>query len=284
MAPTNSLDKTACNAMSKSRYIKLAAQPHLVSDDGARDGRWFSFVANYQAVLLLAAGQSSISDRPLTLLRFMVAVLMLVAGAATAAAADPLANGIFLVAKPDLRDPNFRETVVLITEPEVGGGPLGVIVNRPLGRRLSELIPDAGHVPEQFDAVFFGGPVARTVLLFLVRGTERPAHSLHVLDDVYLSSDGELLDRVMRGESTPLAFRAYAGYSGWAPGQLEIEIARGGWYVTKADATTIFSADPAAVWKELVHRLSAQRTRLSESTSVLPAMRERDAYVTLSRD
>lgn len=173
-----------------------------------------------------------------------------------------VANGVFLVAKPELLDPNFRETVVLITQPEVGGGQLGVIINRPLGGRLSEIYPGSSRVPEQFDAIYAGGPVQRERVLFLLRSPRHFEGSLQVLEDVYLSGDRALLERIVRGEVEVPAFRAYAGFSGWAPRQLQVEIARGGWYVIKADAETIFSADSTAMWPELIKRITARSTAI----------------------
>lgn len=170
---------------------------------------------------------------------------------------------MFLVAKPGLRDPNFSETVVLITLPTAGGGPLGVIINRPLGRRLSELVPEASKVPETTDRIFFGGPVARAALLFLVRAKEPPEDSLHVLADVYLSANPELLERLVAGLPLQGEARIYAGHAGWAPGQLQGEIARGGWWVTPADVKAIFDQDPATIWPELVKRLSTRQTSVS---------------------
>lgn len=198
--------------------------------------------------------------------RYLVAALIavLLAGAHLAGAQEtPLANGVFLVAKPDFLDSNFRETVVLITEPGVGVGPLGVIVNRPLGARLSEVLPGALKMPEKFDPIYGGGPVARNRLLFLVRAQQRPERSLRVLDDVYLSDDSALLERVERGEMA--AFRAYAGYSSWAPGQLQNEIMRGGWYVIRADAEMIFADQPADVWPELIRRITAKHAALGKT-------------------
>jgi len=151
---------------------------------------------------------------------------------------------------------------VLITQPEVGGGPLGVIVNRPLDARLSEVIPGATQVPEQFDRIYRGGPVEPNGLLFLVRSTARPERSLQVLQDVYLSGDGELIEQIVRGEVSVAAFRAYAGYSGWAPGQLQAEIARGGWYLIQADADMVFAADASTMWPELIRRIATKRTLL----------------------
>ena len=186
------------------------------------------------------------------------------------AAQPPLANGVFLVARPELKDPNFRETVVLITMPQVGGGPLGVIINRPLGAGLSAIIPGA-KLPDHLDAIYSGGPVRRERVLFLVRSEQAPEPSLHVLEDVYLSGSRELLEQLARGEAKATAFRAYAGYAGWAPGQLQAEIARGGWLVTSADAATIFARDPSRVWGELIRRLAARKARAASVAPGAPA-------------
>lgn len=196
------------------------------------------------------------------ILRTFVAALLMQAAVAHAED-NALANGVFLVAKPGLRDPNFSESVVLITLPAEGDGPLGVIINRPLEHRLSELVPEATKVPEKSDPIFFGGPVARAMLLFLVRAKEPPEHSLHVLADVYLSANPELLERLVAGSPLPGETRVYAGHAGWAPGQLQDEIARGGWWVIKADVKAIFDQDPATVWPELVKRLSTHKTSIS---------------------
>jgi putative transcriptional regulator len=191
----------------------------------------------------------------------LVAVLALHSAIARAAD-DPLANGVLLVAKPDLLDPNFRETVVLITQPVPGGGPLGVILNRPTQARLSEAWPDAGAVPEQYDRLYGGGPVARNQVIFLVRSRERIANGLHVLGDVYLSGDPELLKSIVAAEVKVSALRAYAGYAGWAPRQLQAEIVQGGWYVLPADADTVFAADTSKLWPELIRKITQRSTRL----------------------
>ena len=196
--------------------------------------------------------------------RLFVAVLIVVligAGGSACAGDAVLANGVFLVAKPELLDPNFRETVVLITEPEVGGGPMGVIVNRPLDVRLTDALPGFPEVPARLDQLYGGGPVAPNQLLLLVRSAWAPARSLQVLADVYLSGDAELLQSIARGAARVESWRVYAGYSGWAPGQLQSEIARGGWYVVPADADVIFAEQPANVWPELIKRIATRSTR-----------------------
>ena len=191
--------------------------------------------------------------------RFLFGCALLLAALAAdiaRAAEEPLPNGVLLVAKPELGDPNFRQTVVLITQPVPGGGPLGVILNRPTGVRLSEAWPNAGAVPAQFDPIYAGGPLARNQVIFLVRSDERVANGLRVLDNVYLSGDPELLKTIVAAELKVKSLRAYAGYAGWAPRQLQAEITAGGWYLLPADADTIFAADAAALWPTLIRRIT----------------------------
>ena len=88
----------------------------------------------------------------------------------------------------------------------------------------------------------------------------RPERSLQVLADVYLSGDAGLIEQIVRGEVSVPAFRAYAGFAGWAPGQLQAEIARGGWYLIEADADTVFAPDVSSVWAELIKRITTRST------------------------
>ncbi|MGH8660806.1 MAG: YqgE/AlgH family protein [Burkholderiales bacterium] len=186
-------------------------------------------------------------------------LLLLFALAAPAGAAGDDANAIFLVASPSLRDPNFRETVVLVTHP-LEGGPWGVIINRPLEHRLSEVFTELEALKGRADSLFFGGPVARDGLVFLARLSQPPPRAVAVLRDVYFISDIETFEKLLRRPEPMQGLRVYAGYSGWAPGQLQGEIARGGWHVLPADAAMVFETDPARVWPELIKRATTKRT------------------------
>ena len=179
-----------------------------------------------------------------------------------------LANGIFLIAKPELLDPNFRETVLLITQPEAGSGPLGVIINRPLAARLSDVLPGIGTIPEVSQQIYSGGPVGQNRVLFLARSAQAPANSLRVLDEVYLTGDPQLPARIARGELKVDEFRAYVDYAGWAPRQLQGEITAGGWYIAPADADIIFAPEAFKVWPEMIKR-ATQRTTQRTSPSGL---------------
>lgn len=173
-------------------------------------------------------------------------------------AAERAANAIFLVAARELSDPNFRQTVVLVTHPQEGG-PWGVIINRPLQQRLSEVFTDQEKLKGRKDVLYFGGPVARDGLVFLVRSASPPPRSVALLRDVYFTGDTDWIDEQLKRPEPTRGLRVYSGYSGWAPGQLQGEIARGGWHVHPADAETVFDKDPSRIWPELIERAATKQ-------------------------
>jgi putative transcriptional regulator len=174
--------------------------------------------------------------------------------------AEDIANAIFLVASPALQDPNFRETVVLVTQPREGG-PWGVIINRPLEYRLSEVFTEYESLKGRKDVLFFGGPVGRDGLVFLVQSRKPPPQAVPILRDVYFIADLDWIDGLLQRPEPTRGLRVYAGYSGWAPGQLQREMERGGWHVMPADAETVFEKEPASIWPELIKRAGTHKTR-----------------------
>ena len=105
--------------------------------------------------------------------------------AAQAAAQGP--NGVFLVAKPSLTDPNFRETVVLVTQTE-DASTVGVILNRPTGLKLTQFLKEPFETGKYADPVFFGGPVMRQALVAVFHSDDPPAAAaFHVLRKLYIS-------------------------------------------------------------------------------------------------
>lgn len=165
-------------------------------------------------------------------------------------AVGQLAKGKFLVASRSLRDPNFTETVILLVDYDRRGA-LGVVVNRPTDVALTEALPEVGELRRRKDVVYLGGPVARDRMLLLVRTREQPPQSLRVFDRVFASGNLDALRKSMaRGD----AIRAYAGYAGWGPGQLDLEVGRGDWFIGPADSDAVFTERPATVWGTLIER------------------------------
>jgi putative transcriptional regulator len=171
--------------------------------------------------------------------------------AVRASSAVALAPGTFLVATRKLMDPNFARTVVLLVDYDSDGA-MGVVINRETELTLSDALPEL-EPPEANDgSVFLGGPVSPQGLVLIVRSAEKPGDSVQVVDEVWVSHSRDLLESLVADEESKLEFRVYAGYSGWAPRQLDAEVARGEWYVFPADANTVFSDRPARVWRTLV--------------------------------
>jgi putative transcriptional regulator len=168
-----------------------------------------------------------------------------------------LGKGLFLIAEPDLRDPNFSETVVLITQHSAQGS-TGVVINRPTATPLSAVLPDRKELAERADVLHVGGPVGRREYLLLLRARTRPEHAQHVFGDVYVTQSADALLDALKSDDESTAIRLFSGYAGWAPGQLADEIARGGWRVVPADAGVLFDRDAEVIWKEMIRRTSEQ--------------------------
>lgn len=168
-----------------------------------------------------------------------------------------LGKGIFLVAAPSLRDPNFRQTVVLLCEHGAEGA-LGVVVNRPTAMSVSEALPQMPVLEGQRHVLFSGGPVQPNQVMLLYRLEHLPENSHHVFDGVCLGGDTELVEKILTTDRGSEAFRAYIGYSGWGPGQLESEMKTGSWIMVPADSATVFEKDPSRLWSEILSQLGEE--------------------------
>ena len=167
-------------------------------------------------------------------------------------------KGVLLVASPTLDDPNFHESVVLIVEhgPE---GTLGLILNRSTRVLLSEALPDLTVLKGTSYRLFAGGPVEPTHLLLLFRLKEPPADARSVFDGVYVGGTPKILERIITQAKPTETFRAFAGFAGWAPGQLKYEMLQGAWATLPRDSIGIFDKDPAVLWSDCISRLQAPR-------------------------
>ena len=174
----------------------------------------------------------------------------------------PLGKGVFLIASESLSDPNFSQTVVLLLEYD-NTGAVGLIINRPTQVSLASLLPEEKALKNRLEPVFIGGPVGRTQLFLLLRSDSRPSHSQEIVDGIYATTSLETLREVLAEESAVVAFQAYAGYSGWGPGQLDAELMRGDWLVTRADSETVFEKATDSIWPELIRKNKGRWVRRS---------------------
>jgi len=179
----------------------------------------------------------------------LLAALLLLAGASwlTAAEDTKRLTAILLVAKGELRDPNFADSVVLVMN-NLGPAPVGLVVNRPTEIPVARLFPDLKQLTQLHDKVYFGGPVDLESVWFLFRAEKAPEHAIQAFAGIYVSSSRDLLERLL-GRAKPMdGLRIFIGHSGWAPGQLEAEIARGAWTLERADSDSIFKRKSEHPW------------------------------------
>ncbi len=166
-----------------------------------------------------------------------------------------LAAGRLLVASPDLRDPNFAGTVVLLLHHD-SQGTMGLIVNRktktPLSKAMASIAPGEKSPLPGTDPVFRGGPVEQTDGIALLRSPTKPEEASRVFGDVFLVATRKLVEKSVAGGKTSAEFRLYMGSCGWAPGQLDMEIRMGAWRVLQANAALVFDPDPDTLWPRLV--------------------------------
>ena len=166
---------------------------------------------------------------------------------------------ILIVARDELPDPNFKDSVVLVMN-NIGPAPAGVIINRPTRIAVSRLFPDVEGLAHLDDKLYFGGPVDVEAVSFLFRADEAPEHATRVLDGVYLSTDGDLLLKLLERDKPMEGLRIFVGHSGWGPSQLEAEIGRGDWTLQPADANAIFGKRTEHPWPEQEAPEAGQRT------------------------
>jgi putative transcriptional regulator len=161
--------------------------------------------------------------------------------------------GMLLLASPELLDPNFADTVVLLLDADDGGA-MGVVLNRPSPVPVVAVLADWSEIVAEPEVLFNGGPVSPEGALAVAWVRELPVvpQGLRPVTDrlaiVDLEGSATELDQAVDG------VRIFAGYAGWGAGQLEGEIAGGDWYVVPALPPDAFRADPSDLWREVMRR------------------------------
>jgi putative transcriptional regulator len=172
-------------------------------------------------------------------------------------------RGRLLVAAPPLVDPNFDRTVVLVLE-HGSEGALGLVLNRPSEVTLVDAVPDWSRLGTPPAVVFAGGPVAADSVIALARSDvnddrEGWAPITPGLGTVDLSRPPEDIPAILDG------VRVFVGYAGWAPGQLEGELASGAWFVVDLDLEDAFGHEPGSLWKRVLQRQSGRLAMFANS-------------------
>jgi len=155
-----------------------------------------------------------------------------------------------LVASPQLMDPNFARTVVLITEHNDDGA-MGIILNRPATTTVTDAAPELEDLVEPGEDVFVGGPVQPSSVIVLAEWEDFDKVTVPVFDGIgFVGADADP-DELGRTVSRA---RVFAGFAGWSPGQLEMELERDDWILEPALPEDVFAADPEQLWSDVLER------------------------------
>jgi putative transcriptional regulator len=158
-------------------------------------------------------------------------------------------KGRLLVAGADLIDPNFRRTVVLVTEHDEEGA-VGLVLNRPAETTVVEAVPGLSPLVDAETPVYVGGPVDQQSLLVLAQFDDPADSASTVFGDVgFVSGDADI---VLAAGMTRRA-RVFAGYAGWSAGQLDEELEADGWIVAQPTHEDVFEAGEE-LWGDVLRR------------------------------
>jgi putative transcriptional regulator len=174
----------------------------------------------------------------------------------------PPAAHRLLIAAPSLADPEFFRTVVFLIEHD-DTGTVGVIINRPSHTPVGHILPNWQDVMSDPSVVFNGGPVQRDGALGLGRlsGATDAGNGLRAVSGglALVDLDAEPAEVALGAQS----LRVFAGHAGWGVGQLEAEIAAGGWFVVAGGLDDVFSPQPGTLWRTVLRRQPAPLSLLS---------------------
>ena len=171
-----------------------------------------------------------------------------------------------LLSMPQMQDPNFARTVVLLCDygPE---GAFGLVLNRPTDMpatamvRLDPPVVGGNELP-----LWIGGPV-EPQRGWILLADEPSAECKSIRDGLYLSTSQDLLRAVLEARPAPRA-RVLAGYAGWGPGQLDEELAQSAWLMGDVDLDIVFDLPPDVMWETAIRRIGADPSALTTSHGV----------------
>jgi putative transcriptional regulator len=171
------------------------------------------------------------------------------------------ATGRLLISEPFMPDPNFKRSVILLTEYSEAGA-MGFILNHQTEYLLGDILPDTSYseIP-----VHMGGPVAENTLHYIHRCPDKIEGGIEIWDGIYWGGDFEKIKQLINSyQLNESEIKFFTGYSGWTPGQLDEELREDAWIVAnKFEADSIFSNNESNLWKEIVISLGQRYAHIA---------------------
>jgi putative AlgH/UPF0301 family transcriptional regulator len=198
----------------------------------------------------------------------VIGIAAIVAGASGIAQAQTLGSKpYFLVARPDMPDPTFQQSVILMLPSSSEDVPVvaGVIINQPMRLTLDDLFQHMDALKHREEHAYFGGPVDYSLPLLLTRGGKPAGHAIRIMDNLYVSGGVETVAAIVSRPWSPKDAHLFLGRAQLSRDQLRGEILRGAWDALPLNLDLVFSPDPKSVWRAL-----QQQTHFKEVKWITP--------------
>jgi putative transcriptional regulator len=166
---------------------------------------------------------------------------------------EDLAQGKIIITPRDSPDPHFSNSVIILARYDKTGA-LGLMLHYKSDLPIQKALGTLKGAEKRTDPVFVGGPVELPVVLMLLRARTPPEGSMLVAGDLYLAASKTGVAAAMNDGHSASDLRIFIGYSGWAAGQLESEVRRGGWFIFNFDEALVFDEHPETLWKRLIEK------------------------------
>ena len=174
-------------------------------------------------------------------------------------------RGRLVVAAPSLLDPNFEHTVVYLLD-HSDEGALGIVLNRPSDVEVADALPRWDALATHPRLMYVGGPVQPEAVVGLGRPRGDDAEAIQPVSEGVGVVDLRAHPLALIGDLED--FRLFVGYAGWGMGQLEAEIAEGGWFVVDARPEDVFTAETDELWVTVLARQGGLFRTISENPSL----------------
>jgi len=160
----------------------------------------------------------------------------------------------FLVARREMPDPLFRESVILMLPSMNPDVVVGLIVNKPTRITLGRVFSNDSTLKNQSDAAYFGGPVDIQAPSALFLSSKPSPGAVQIVGDLYISYDSDFIKGMLQKQGEVRDVHIFLGRSQWTPEQLRAEMQRGAWYSEREEHSLIFNPKPENIWPDLIGR------------------------------
>lgn len=171
---------------------------------------------------------------------------------------EALVQGSIIIMQRDTPDPIFRHSVILLARYDKSGT-VGLMIHHRSDIPIQKALAGIAGAEKRTDPMFIGGPVQLESVMALLRSGSPPAAAARVAGKSYLVISKEGLTKALSQGRDQSELRIYLGYAGWAPGQLESEVRRGGWWIFNYDESLVFDEHPETLWERLIKHTEVQR-------------------------